>query len=362
MGSTARSTARDSRRLALQDFTHRAAIVCTLALLVMTLRTGTTPIPIAPRDPAIAPVLHAGSGVVTTPPAPRGSTVRAQLAKLPLAFVPNVGQASADVRYVSLGPSPRLELTDTEVRLTGPAARRGSNVVSLRLAGGARPSRVESQDELPGKVHHFDSNDPQQWRRDIPTFRRVAYRDVYPATDLVFHGSQDAVEFDFVLRPGASPGAIGIDVRGADAVTLDGGDVVIRTGGDTLRMHAPVVYQDSATGRKLVDGRFSIQGSRIGFEIGAYDRARPLVIDPVVTYSTYLGGTGGEESVGVGVDAAGNIYAAMQRLIPVERRPGREAQRRRPDAALLRHPGRYAAIRARRRRRRQRLHRQHVPV
>ncbi len=93
-------------------------------------------------------------------------------------------------------------------------------------------------------------------------------------------------------------------------------DVVIRTGGDTLRMHAPVVYQDSATGRKLVDGRFSIRDSRIGFEIGAYDRARPLVIDPVVTYSTYLGGTGSESGVGVGVDAAGNIYAAS-RLFPV---------------------------------------------
>ena len=82
-------------------------------------------------------------------------------------------------------------------------------MVSLRLAGGARPSRVDSQDELPGKVHHFDSNDPQQWRRDIPTFRRVAYRDVYPATDLVFHGSQDAVEFDFVLRPAPVPAPSG---------------------------------------------------------------------------------------------------------------------------------------------------------
>ena len=85
---------------------------------------------------------------------------------------------------------------------------------------------------------------------------------------------------------------------------------MIRTGGDTLRMHAPVVFQESATGRKLVDGRFSIQDSRIGFEIGAYDRARPLIIDPVVTYSTYLGGPVGETSVGVGVDAAGNMYTA----------------------------------------------------
>ena len=322
----------------------------TLLLLALAL-SGSTPEAGRPRPTGAA----AGPSAL-----PGAAAIRAQLAKLPLAFVPNVGQAGADVRYVSLGPGPRLELTDTEVRLKGPAARRGSNVVSLRLAGGARPSRVESQDELPGKVHHFDSNDPQQWRRDIPTFRRVTYRDVYPATDLVFHGSQGAVEFDFVLRPGASPGAIGIDVRGADAVTLDGEDVVIRTGGDTLRMHAPVVYQDSATGRKLVDGRFSIRGSRIGFEIGAYDRAKPLVIDPVVTYSTYLGGMGPDDGVGVGVDAAGNIYTANG--FPGVTAPVREAQRRRPDAALLRHPGRYAAPRARRRRRRQRVHRQLLPV
>jgi hypothetical protein len=280
----------------------RGVTAATLLLLALTL-AGSAPEAGQPKPTGAA----AGPSAL-----PGAAAIRAQLAKLPLAFEPNVGQARADVRYVSLGPSPRLELTDTEVRLTGPAARRGSNVVSLRLAGGARPSRVESQDELPGKVHHFDSNDPQQWRRDIPTFRRVAYRDVYPATDLVFHGSQGAAEFDFVLRPGASPRAIGIDVRGADAVALDGEDVVIRTGSDTLRMHAPVVYQDSATGRKLVDGRFSIRGSRIGFEVGAYDPARPLVIDPVVTYSTYLGGTGSEHGVGVGVDAAGNIYAAIE--------------------------------------------------
>jgi hypothetical protein len=221
-----------------------------------------------------------------------------------------VGQASADVRYVSLGPGPRLELTDTEVRLAGSAARPESNGVSLRLAGQTQPSRVEATDQLPGKVHHFDAKDPDQWRRDIPTFRRVVYRDVYPAIDLVFHGSQGAVEFDFVLRPGARPEAIGMDIRGADAVTLDGQDVVIRTGRDALRMHAPVVYQDSATGRRLVDGQFRIRGSRIGFVVGGYDRARPLVIDPVVTYSTYLGGTGNEWSVGVGVDDAGNIYTA----------------------------------------------------
>jgi hypothetical protein len=167
----------------------------TLLLLALTL-SGSAPEAIRPRPTAAA----AGPSAL-----PGAAAIRAQLAKLPLAFEPNVGQARADVRFVSLGPGPRLELTDTEVRLTGPAARRGSNMVSLRLAGQAGPYLVESQDQLPGKVHHFDSNDSQQWRRDNPTFRRVAYRDVYPATDLVFHGSQGAVEFDFVLRPGATP-------------------------------------------------------------------------------------------------------------------------------------------------------------
>ena len=119
----------------------RGVTACTLLLLALTL-SGSAPEARRPRPTGAA----AGPSAL-----PGAAAIRAQLAKLPLAFVPNVGQASADVRYVSLGPGPRLELTDTEVRLTGHAARRGSNVVSLRLAGQARPSRVESQDRAAGQ-------------------------------------------------------------------------------------------------------------------------------------------------------------------------------------------------------------------
>ena len=230
---------------------RRGVTACTLLFLALTL-AGSAPEASRPRP----------TGAAAGPSTPDAAAIRARLAKLPLSFAPNVGQASADVRYVSLGPGPRLELTDTEVRLAGSAARPGSNGVSLRLAGQTQPSRVEATDQLPGKVHHFDAKDPDQWRRDIPTFRRVVYRDVYPAIDLVFHGSQGAVEFDFVLRPGARPEAIGMDIRGADAVTLDGQDVVIRTGRDALRMHAPVRLPGlrdgaEARGRPVPDPRLA---------------------------------------------------------------------------------------------------------
>src|SRR5262245_59645354 len=185
MASTSRSEC-DSRSLAMHTF-RQGVTACTLSLLLLALSGS------ALETGRLRPTEAAAR------PGPLPAAIHAHLSKLPLAFEPNVGQAGADVRYLSVGPGPALELTDTEVRLAGQAAKRGHPVVSLRLAGGARP-RPESQEELPGKVHHFDGNDPRQWRRDIPTFRRVIYRDVYPATDLVFHGTQDAVEFDFVLR------------------------------------------------------------------------------------------------------------------------------------------------------------------
>ena len=281
----------------------RGVTACTLSLLALTL-SGSAPEAGRPRP----------TGAVAGPSAlPGAAAIRAQLAKLPLAFEPNVGQASADVRYVSLGPGPRLDLTDTEVRLTGHAARRGSNVVSLRLAGRARPRLVESQDELPGKVHHFDSNDPQSVAArhpDLPAChlsrclsghrsrlprqpgrRRVRFRSPPGRQSRRHRDRRPRRRRRHARRPGRGDPHGRRHAAHARAGRLPG-------------------FRDGAEARR---GRFSIQDSRIGFEIGAYDRARPLVIDPVVTYSTYLGGTGRENSIGVGVDAAGNIYAAMER-------------------------------------------------
>ena len=287
----------------MQGFPNRVTTVCLLSLLALTLRAGSTPT--RHKDPVITGAHN---------PAPAPATVRAQLAKLPLLFAPGGGGASADARYVSLGPGPRLELTDSEVHLTTPARARGERRVRLVLAAGARPRSVEAEELTPAKLHDYGSKDPARWRRDVPTYRRVVYRDLYPATDLVFHGSQGRAEFDFVLRPGATPRAIGLDVRGADRVTLEGEDVVVHAGDEIIRLHEPVVYQEGAAGRERVNGRFTVKGRRIGFAVAAYDRTRPLVIDPVVSYATYLGGAGDQTGAGIGVDAAGNIYTAIRTL------------------------------------------------
>jgi hypothetical protein len=284
----------------VQDFPHRATTVCLLSLLALTLGAGSTP---TRHQNAVA-----GARTPTPPPA----AVLAQLARLPLLFADGGGRASADVRYVSLGPGPQLELTDTEVRLATPASTRGERRVRLALAGGAHARSVEAEDLTPARLHDYGSKDPARWRPDLPTYRRVVYRDLYPATDLVFHGSQGRAEFDFVLRPGAAPQAIGLDVKGADRVTLEGADVVVHAGDETIRLHEPVVYQEGSAGRERVNGRFTVKGRRIGFEVAAYDRTRSLVIDPVVSYASYLGGAGDQTSDGVGLDAAGNIYVAIR--------------------------------------------------
>src|SRR5438034_1058161 len=242
--------------------------------------------------------------LVTPAAAADDARLRAQVSSLPLAFEPNVGQAPGDVRYVSRGPGMQLELTADGARLTPTAIEHQRRTVRLRLTGTTAMPTLTAQDELPGKAHYVTGNDPTAWLRDVPTYRRVVYRGVYPGTDLVFHGTHGAAEFDFVVAAGADPRKIRFEIAGADTIKLDGADVIVAAGGETLRLHAPLVYQESPSGRARVDGRFRLRGRHVAFEIGAYDRTRPLVIDPVVTYATYLHAG----AAGVGVDGAGNIY------------------------------------------------------
>ena len=241
---------------------------------------------------------------LVAPAAADDSRLRAHFSSLPLAFEPNVGQAPGDVRYVSRGPGMRLELAPDGARLTPATAEEQGRTVRLGLVGASEAPTLTAQDELPSKAHYVTGNDPGAWLRDVPMYRRVVYRGVYPGTDLVFHGTHGAAEFDFVVAAGADPRRIRLEVAGAERISLDGDDVVITAGGELLRLHAPVVYQDAPSGRVRVEGRFRLRGRHVAFDIGAYDRARPLVIDPVVTYATYLNAGG----AGVGVDGAGNIY------------------------------------------------------
>jgi beta-propeller repeat-containing protein len=249
--------------------------------------------------------------------------------QLPLHFEANQGQVHKDVRFLSRGPGYNLFLTAGEAVLVlsppnpdareeqrgaqaRPEARAQTKSTALRisLVGAARKPLVSGLEELPGKSNYFIGNDPAKWRTNVPTYGVVRYREVYPGIDLVYHGNQRQLEYDFVVAPGADPDKIELDFKGADKMEIDAqGDLVLHAGGSTMRQHKPFLYQEADGRRQEVAGRYVPRGvHRFGFEVAEYDRSRPLVIDPVLSYSTYLGGTSSDAGNGVAVDILGNAY------------------------------------------------------
>ncbi|HJU50100.1 MAG TPA: SBBP repeat-containing protein, partial [Pseudogulbenkiania sp.] len=170
------------------------------------------------------------------------------------------------------------------------------------------------EETLPGKSHYFVGADKSAWHTDISNYSRVRYHSVYPGIDLVYHGNQRQLEYDFEVSPGANPRAIALGFHGASSFKVDAdGNLVIQTGRSTVIQHKPVIYQDIAGTRKAVAGTYRIQGkNQVGFQLASYDHSKPLVIDPTLSYSTFLGGTTGSGNVdsgsGIAVDSSGNVY------------------------------------------------------
>jgi len=264
---------------------------------------------------------------------PQASTRRAVSAlSLPLFFEPNQGQTDPQVRFLARGAGYSLFLTGNEAVLElqqSAVGRRPSavgpqpsvvspqlstnNVIRMRLDGANSSARVSGGELLRGKSNYFIGNDPAKWHRNIPQFARVNYAGVYPGVDLVYYGNQGQLEYDFRVAPGADPGQIVLNFDGASA-RLDSGNLVLSTGQGDLLFHAPRIYQQEGNTRKAIAGSFrQLAGNKIGFALGAYDRSRELVIDPTLSYSTYLGpggGAVGESAVQVAVDSGLNIYVA----------------------------------------------------
>jgi hypothetical protein len=231
-------------------------------------------------------------------------------------------------------------------RQTPDPESRASALLRLKLLGANPAAKATGQEELPGKANYFIGNDPKKWRSNVPTYAKVNYKDVYPGVDLVYYGNQSGqLEYDFVVAPGADPSAIALEA-GAGPVPGGGrpqgsplriaadGDLVIPTEGGELRLHKPVVYQEQSTvgspqstaqgetrnstfgargsplvTRHFLDGRFLLDAqNRVHFALGSYDRTKPLVIDPVLSYSTYLGGSVDDWGLGIAVDSSGNAY------------------------------------------------------
>jgi hypothetical protein len=170
-------------------------------------------------------------------------------------------------------------------------------------------------DALPGKSHYFIGRDRSKWLRNVPRYAKVGYEGVYPGIDLVFYGTdQRQLEYDFMVAPGADPSAITLGIKGAEGLEIDaGGDLVIHMIGGEVRLLKPFVYQEVDGARRIVSGRYALQGDdQVGFAVAAYDASRPLIIDPVLAYSTYLGGSGTDSASRIAVDGAGNAYVTGQ--------------------------------------------------
>jgi uncharacterized repeat protein (TIGR01451 family) len=268
-----------------------------------------------------------------TPSAQAPRQVLATYSHLPLMFEPNQGQTDPSVKFVARGSGYGLYLTPHQAVLAlrqsannsqHPAAR--TSVVSMQLVGAASTTEPVGDVQLPGKSNYFIGNDPAKWHRDIPQFARVRYRDVYPGVDLVYYGNQGRLEYDFEVAPGSDPKQVALRFQGPQTLRIDrGGDLVLAVGESDVRLQAPRVYQKFGAEERSVPGRFELRGkekNEVGFQLGTYDRNRTVIIDPVLSYSTYLGGSGAESCSSIthlpftpgcpaiAVDAVGNAYVA----------------------------------------------------
>ena len=238
------------------------------------------------------------------------------MASLPLIFEPNRGQANLDptdarARFISHGSGYALLLGSEGAIINLRSKRATFESIRMKLAGANPNANLTATDILPGKSNYFLGGDPAKWRSHIPQFARVRYENVYPGINLVFYGKQGHLEYDFQVAPGADPSRAELEFDGAHATSQKDGSILIERKGVAMRLQAPRVYQTIAGRERPVEGRFVLRGSnRAGFALGTYDRTRDLVIDPVLSFSTYFGGSGDETATSVAVDSSANIYLA----------------------------------------------------
>ncbi len=256
--------------------------------------------------------------------------------KLALRFEANRGQSDPRVRFLSHGSGYELFLTEREAvlalgrpapsshssltrfeRSRGlPPLRPGAaaSVLRLRLVGASPAPRVLGLEELSGKSNYFIGNDPRNWRTGVASYGRVKYQGIYPGVDLVFYGNHHRLEYDFVVAPGADPTSIALDVEGARSLRVNGlGDLLIHVPGGEVQFQRPVVYQDLKGARRRIAGQYALLGNhRVSFKVAAHDRSEPLIIDPVLNYSTFLGGSGPDTGLGIAVDSLGHAFVTGQ--------------------------------------------------
>ncbi len=244
-------------------------------------------------------------------PAPDATLARGQAAisQLPLRFEANRGQWNPAVRYGARTGAFDLVFTEKGASLRFG----GSQAIDISLVNANRDPRVEGLDEWKARTNYM-VGPRANWHTDVPNYARVAYRQAYPGVDVIYYGFHNRLEYDFVLAPGADPGAIRMRIAGAGRlrVTRDG-DLVLDSPTGILTQKRPVIYQESAAGRRVIGGRYVLLSrDTVGLKVDGYDRRRKLVIDPILSYSSYLGGSGQDQVNAVTLAPNGHLYMTGQ--------------------------------------------------
>jgi uncharacterized protein (TIGR03437 family) len=303
---------------------------CLLSLVLLTLSVLIFQRTANPGKPAA----HQSSSARITAQSLTDQAKRIQLSeaygKLPLSFEANQGQANSQVKFLARGSGYQLSLTATgaALHLQTPSGGEWSNpnpqakqtkqaetrkeqstIVRIKLVNANPAPEIAGRTELPGQSNYFIGNDPTKWRTNVPHYAKVEYREIYPGVSLVYYGNQRQLEYDFIVAPGADPRAIRLSFEGADKIKIDRrGQLALQVAGGELVMQKPLVYQELDGARQEVTGSYVLIGQDVAFQVGEYDAGRPLIIDPILSYSTYLGGGFSDRGYAIAVDAAGNAY------------------------------------------------------
>jgi len=228
--------------------------------------------------------------------------------KAPISFEPAAHQQFIGPQFIAHRPGGGVMFTQDSIEFLLPGQHGRAADLTMKLHGRSALA-ISTEDELPGKSNYLKGSDPARWRTNIPTFARLRYSHVYPGIDLVFYGTGDDLEHDFIVEAGANPKQISLELQGAKKVRVnETGDLLIHMDGGDLELKKPVAYQEIDGARRKVDARFALSGNRISFGLGNYNREERLVIDPVLSFGTFLGGNSVDQINGMATDSAGNIY------------------------------------------------------
>jgi hypothetical protein len=249
-------------------------------------------------------------------PVAHRSAIAGSYGRLPLSFEENRGQTDPQVKFLARGSGYSIFLTPTEAVLKlrdpkrsphRPTTDRSSEKFSalrIRLKDANPAPDLEGMARLPGKSNYYIGRDPKKWRPKIPTFASVRVKSVYPGVNLIYRGEQGRLEYDLEVSPKADPSRLKLEIEGARKLALNAArDLVIYTASGNVIQHAPLIYQTIAGQRRPVSGGYVLEDAHtVAFAVDAYDTSQSLTIDPLLTYASYLGGTGGDMGVSIAVD------------------------------------------------------------